>query len=404
MQLPRWTLAGLALTGIWLGCMPAARAQTAAEPVRIGVLTDLTGPSRDMNGPGSVVATQMAVEDFGGSVLGRPVTTRTGDILMKPDIGSTIARQWYDEGVDLIVDVPVSPVGLAVQAVSNEKKKLFITAPTLTSDFTGKFCTPYSMQWAFNATALANGTARAVVASGLKRWFFVTQDNAFGHSMERDASAVILAEGGTIAGSIAHPFGTPDMTSFVVSAMASNAQAIALAGGPPDNIAAIKQAGEFGLATSGKTLVGLFTGISDVHALGLPAAQGLILTEAFYWDTDDATRAFAKRFFARRQAMPTSIQAADYSATLHWLKAVQAAGTTDALAVAAKMRAMPVDDMFAHHGTLRRDGLMVHDLMLVKVKTPAQSNGPWDVYDVLATVPGDTAFPRIEDEACAIAR
>jgi branched-chain amino acid transport system substrate-binding protein len=388
-----------------LACLlPAIPARAQTPPVRIGVLTDLTGPSKDMDGPGSVAATQMAVEDFGGAVLGRSVTVLTGDHLLKPDIGSGIARQWYDDGVDLIVDVPVSAVGLAVQAVSKEKKKLMITSATLTSDFTSKFCTPYSMQWTFNTTALANATAKAAVDNGLKRWFFLTADYAFGHSMENDATKVVLANGGSIAGDIAHPFNSPDMTSYVVRALASDAQAIALASGPPDNVTAIKQAGEFGLATSGKTMVALFTGISDVRALGLPAAQGLVLTEAYYWDANDAARAFAKRFYARTQAMPTSVQAADYSATLHWLQAVKAAGTTDADKVAEKMRAMPVEDMFARHGTLRRDGLMVHDLMLMKVKTPAESQGPWDVYNVVSVVPGESVFPRIEDEACAMAR
>lgn len=387
---------------LWLGLVASGSAQPA--PIVIGVLTDLTGPSRDMNGPGSVEAVRMAVEDFGGSVLGRGVTVMAGDMLMKPDVGSGVARKWYDDGVDLIVGVPVSPVGLAVQAVSKEKKRLMITTATLTSDFTSKFCTPYSMQWTFNATALANATAGAAVRSGLKRWFFITQDNAFGHSLERDAAKVLLANGGSVAGSIAHPFGTADMTSFVVRAMASDAQAIGLAGGLPDNVSTIKQAGEFGFATSGKTMVGLFTGIHDIHALGLAAAQGLVVTEAYYWDANDAARAFGKRFFARHGSMPSSAQAADYSAVGHWLKAVKAAGTTDAEPVAERMRAMPVEDMFAHKGTLRRDGLMVHDLMLVKVKAPAASTGPWDVYTVLETVPGAAAFPRIEDEECALAR
>jgi len=393
VALPALVLVALALCG-----------PLRAQPVTIGVLTDLTGPSRDMDGPGSVAGVEMAVEDFGGTVLGRKIEILTGDHLMKPDVGSGIARKWYDDGVDLIVDVPVSSIGLAVQAVSNEKKKLMISSATLTSDFTSKFCTPYSMQWTFNATALANATATAAVKSGLKRWFFLTQDYAFGHAMERDATKVVLANGGTVVGSVAHPMMSPDMTSFIVRAMATDAQAVALASGPPDNVTAIKQAGEFGLAKSGKSLVGLFTGISDVHALGLPIAQGLVLTEAFYWDANDAARTWSKRFFAKRNAMPTSVQAGDYSAVMHWLKAVKAAGTTDALAVAEKMRAMPVEDVFAHGGTLRRDGLMVHDLMLVKVKTPEASKGPWDVYDVLSTVPGGTAFPRIEDEECALAK
>jgi branched-chain amino acid transport system substrate-binding protein len=392
----------VALTAVTLFAVVQAKAE--APPITVGVLTDMSGPSRDMAGPGAALAVQMAVEDFGGSVLGRPVKVITGDHQSKPDIGAGIARAWYDQGVDLVVDVPVSAVGLAVQAVSKEKKKIFITSGTLTSDFTSKFCTPYSMQWAFNTTAIANGTAKAAVDRGLKRWFFLTADYAFGHAMERDATKVILANGGSVAGSVAHPFAAPDMTSFVVSGLSSDAQAIALASGPPDNVAAIKQAGEFGLATSGKTMVGMFVLITDIHALGLQAAKGLIFTEAFYWDTSDASRAWAHRFFDRHHAMPTSVQAADYSATLHWLKAVKAAGTTGSDAVAGKMRAMPVEDMYAGKGHLRKDGAMVHDMVLVKVKSPAESKGPWDVYDVLATVPGEKSFPRIEDEACDLAK
>ena len=394
---------GLA-AALFAAVVGAARAQAPMRPVTIGVLTDMAGPSKDMAGPGAVAAVQMAVEDFGGSVLNRPVTVRTGDHQLKPDVGAGIARQWYDDGVDLIVDVPVSAVGLAVQAVSKEKRRLFITSGTLTSDFTSKFCTPYSMQWAFNTTAIANATALAAVQRGLKRWFFLTADYAFGHAMERDATKVVLANGCSVAGSVLHPFNDPDMTSFVVRALASDAQAIALANGPSDNVTAIKQAREFGLEASGKTMVGLFVVITDIRALGLAAAQGLVLTEAFYWDHDDATRTWSRRFFDRTQRMPTAIQAADYSAALHWLKSVRSAGTTDADAVAAAMRATPVDDMFAHGGTLRRDGAMVHDMLLLKVKTPAESKGPWDVYTELATVPGAQTFPRTEDEDCALAR
>jgi branched-chain amino acid transport system substrate-binding protein len=392
----------LALTAAALFAGGTARAE--GPPVTIGVLTDMSGPSRDMAGPGSALAVEMAVEDFGGSVLGRSVKVITGDHQSKPDIGAGTARAWYDQGVDLIVDVPVSAVGLAVQGVSKEKKKIFITAGTLTSDFTSKFCTPYSMQWLFNTTAIANGTTKAAIDRGLKRWFFLTADYAFGHAMERDATKVILANGGSVAGSVSHPFAAPDMTSFVVSGLSSDAQAIALASGPPDNVSAIKQAREFGLATSGKTMVGMFVLITDIHALGLQAAQGLIFTEAFYWDTSDARRAWAHRFFERHKAMPSSAQAANYSAALHWLKAVKAAGTTDADKVTEKMREMPVEDMYAGKGRLRKDGAMVHDMVLVKVKKPEESKGPWDVYNVLATVPGETSFPRIEDEVCETAK
>jgi len=386
--------------------LPAiAGAQSIGAPVVIGVLADLSGPTMDMTGPGSVLATQMAVDDFGGTVLGRPIKVISADEQLKPDIGAQIARRWYDtEGVDLIVDVPSSAVGLAVQQVSREKERLFITTPTLTADFTGKFCSPYAMQWNFDTTALANGTARAIVARGKKTWFFLTADYAFGISMEHDAARVIEANGGDVIGEVRHPFNAADLTSFVVQAQASGAEVIGLASGPPDNMLAIREASEFGLAKSSQIMAGLFVVITDIHAAGLQATQGLLLTDSFYWDADDASRAWSKRFFAKLAKMPTSVQAADYSATLHFLKAVKAAGTTDALLVGAKMRALPVEDFFAHHGTLRIDGLMVHDLLLAQVKTPQDSKAPWDYYRILATIPGEQAFPPLEGEGCALAK
>jgi branched-chain amino acid transport system substrate-binding protein len=389
------------LAALWSA---GARAEDA-KPIVVGVLTDMSGSSMDLAGPGSFAATQMAVEDFGGSVLGRPVQVISGDHQLKADVGAAVARDWYDtKGVELIVDVPVSAVGLAVQGISKEKHKLFITSGTLTSDFTSKFCSPYSMQWNFDTTALANSTMRTELQLGLKSWFFLTADYAFGEALQRDATKVIVADGGTVVGSVRHPFNNPDLTSFVVQALASDAQGIALANGPPDNVTALKEAAEFGLASSGKTMAGLFFIITDIRALGLKAAQGLTFTEAFYWNFDDATRAWSQRFYTRMGKMPTSAQAADYSSVTHWLKAVQTAGTLDAASVAEKMRATPVEDVFARHGHLRPDGAMVHDLYLVKVLAPEQSHGPWDVYQVLATVPGDTSFPRIEDEDCPLTK
>lgn len=377
----------------------------AQQPITVGVLTDMSGSSRDLAGPGAVAAVEMATEDFGGSVLNRPVKVISADHQLKADVGAGIARRWYDvDGVDLIVDVPVSAVGLAVQAIAKEKNRLMITSATLTSDFTSRFCSNTTMQWNFSTVALSNSTARAAVERGLKKWFFLTADYAFGHALERDASKVIVANGGAVVGSVRHPFNSPDLTSFVVQALASNAQAIGLANGPPDNVTALKEAAEFGLATSGKSMVGLFVLITDVRALGLKAAQGLILTDSFYWDIDQNTRAWSKRFYQRTGAMPTSVQASDYSAVTHWLKAIKAANTTDADAVAAKMRELPVDDMFAHHGRLRRDGAMVHDLYLLQVKKPEESAGPWDIYRVLATVRGEDVFQRIEDEDCPLVK
>ena len=278
-----------------------------------------------------------------------------------------------------------------------------ITTGTGTSDFTGKSCSPYSMQWNYNTTALANGTARALVEAGRKRWFFLTADYAFGTALERDAAHVVQEQGGTVLGEVRHPFNSTDLSSFVIQALSSGADVIGLANGPPDNTNALKAVAEFG-GGKGPAMAGLLVVITDINGLGLNVAQGLLLTEAFYWDFDDATRAWSRRFFDRMGKMPTSEQAADYSATLHWLQAVKDAGTTDADQVAASMRAAPVDDMFSRHGTLRVDGLLVHDLFLFQVKSPAESHASWDYYKVMSTIPGAQAFPRLEDEGCPLVK
>ena len=379
-----------------------AQAQISDNVVKIGVLTDLSGPASDATGQGSVAAAQMAVEDFGGKVAGIPVEVISANHQLKPDIGSEIATRWYDiEKVDLILDVPVSAVGLAVQEVARKKQKLFITHSTGTADFTGKFCSPYGIQWVFDTHALATGTARDVVKRGGDSWFFVTADYAFGHSLERDASRVVQENGGKVLGSVRHPFASQDLSSFIVQAQASRAKIIGLASGPPDNINAIKLGGEFGVFAGGQQMAGLLILITDVHALGLKAAQGLLLTTSFYWDMDDQTRAWAKRFFARLNKMPTMWQAGVYSSVLHYLMAIQATGTDEALKVAAQMRKNPVEDFFSRHGRLREDGLMVHDLYLMQVKKPEESKQTWDYYQVLATIPGEQAFPP-PHPACAL--
>jgi branched-chain amino acid transport system substrate-binding protein len=382
----------LALVGLALAA-PAA-AQISDDVVKIGVLTDLSGPASDATGQGSVVAAQLAVEDFGATVLGKPIEIVSANHQLKPDVGSQIAGRWYDnEHVDLILDVPISAVGLAVQEVARGRQKLLITHSTGTTDFTGKFCSPYGIQWVFDTYALATGTAREVVKRGGKSWFFLTADYAFGHSLEADASKVITESGGTVIGAVHHPYNSSDLSSFILQAQASKAQIIGLASGPPDNINAIKLGGEFGIAAAGEQMAGLLVLITDVHALGLKAAQGLLLTTSYYWDMDDKTRAWAKRFYAKLNKMPTMWQAGVYSSVIHYLNAVKASGTDAPLAVAAKMRATPVEDFFARHGRLREDGLMVHDLYLVEVKKPEESKYPWDYYKVLATIPGDQAFP-----------
>ena len=386
----------LAMLGAFAAAMvasTAAFAQISDDEVKIGVLTDMNGPASTPTGPGSVTAAQMAVDDFGGKVLGKPISVIVGDHQLKPDIGASIARRWYDvDKVDLIVDVPVSAVGLAVQNVANEKKRLFITHSTGTADFHGKFCSPYAIQWVFDTHALAVGTAKEVVKRGGDSWFFITDDYAFGHSLEKDASAVITANGGKVLGSVRVPFATPDLSSFILQAQASKAKIIGIAAGPPNNTNEIKTAGEFGVFKGGQQMAGLLVLITDIHSLGLKASEGLLLTTSFYWDMDDKAREWSKRYFAKMNRMPTMWQAGVYSSVMHYLQAVKDAGTDDPLKVAAKMREKPIEDFFARHGRLREDNLMVHDLMLVQVKSPEESKYPWDYYKVLATISGDDAF------------
>ena len=381
-----------------------AHAQLSDDIVKIGVLTDMNGPASTPSGQGSVTAAQMAVDDFGGTVLGKPITVIVGDHQLKSDIGASIARRWYDvEQVDLIVDVPVSAVGLAVQNVANDKKKLFITHSTGSADFHGKFCSPYTMQWVFDTRALATGTAQEVVKRGGDSWFFIADDYAFGQALERDASAVVTRMGGKVLGAVRPPFATSDLSSFVLQAQASKAKIIGIAAGPPNNINEIKTGGEFGVFKGGQQMAALLALITDVHSLGLPTAQGLLLTTSFYWDMDDKTREWSKRYFAKMNRMPTMWQAGVYSSVMVYLNAIKDAGTDEPLKVAAKMREKPIEDFFARNGTLREDGLMVHDLMLVQVKTPEQSKYPWDYYEVLAKISGADAFGP-PDPACPLVK
>ena len=299
---------------------------------KIGVLTDMNGPASTPTGQGSVTAAQMAIDDFGGKVLGKPISVVVGDHQLKADIGGGIARRWYDvDQVDLIVDVPVSAVGLAVQNVANEKKRLFITHSTGTADFHGKFCSPYAMQWVFDTRALAVGTADAVVKRGGDSWFFITDDYAFGHSLERDASTVITKNGGKVLGSVRPPLATPDLSSFVLQAQASKAKIIGIAAGPPNNMNEIKTAAEFGVFKGGQQMAALLALITDIHSLGLPAAQGLLLTTSFYWDMDDKTREWSKRYFAKMNRMPTMWQAGVYSSVMYYLNAIKETGTDEPL-------------------------------------------------------------------------
>jgi branched-chain amino acid transport system substrate-binding protein len=399
----RNSLVSAALAALLLSTTGAS-AQISDDIVKIGVLTDMSGPASTPTGQGSVTAAQMAVDDFGGKVLGKPISVIVGDHQLKPDIGSGIARRWYDtEQVDLIVDVPVSAVGLAVESIANEKHKMFITHSTGSADFHGKFCSPYALQWVFDTHALAVGTAQEVVKRGGDSWFFITDDYAFGHSLERDATEVITKNGGKVLGSVRPPFATPDLSSFVLQAQASKAKIIGIAGGPPNNTTAIKTGAEFGVFKGGQQMAGLLALITDIHALGLPAAQGLLLTTSFYWDMDDKTREWSKRYFAKMNRMPTMWQAGVYSSVMNYLNAIKEAGTDEPLKVAAKMREKPIEDFFSRHGKLREDGLMVHDLILVQVKTPEESKYPWDYYKILSHIPGDEAFGQ-PNPACPLVK
>ncbi|MBI5260760.1 MAG: ABC transporter substrate-binding protein [Bradyrhizobium sp.] len=382
----------------------AAMAQASDDVVKIGVLTDMNGPASTPTGQGSVTAAQMAVEDFGGTVLGKPISVIVGDHQLKPDIGSSLARRWYDvDQVDLIVDVPVSAVGLAVQNVANERKRLFITHSTGATDFHGKFCSPYAIQWVFDTRALAVGTAQEVVKRGGDSWFFITDDYAFGHSLEKDASAVVTKNGGKVLGAVRPPFATPDLSSFILQAQASKAKIIGIAAGPPNNMNEIKTAGEFGVFKGGQQMAALLALITDIHGLGLQAAQGLLLTTSFYWDMDEKTREWSKRFFAKTNRMPTMWQAGVYSSVMHYLNAIKATGTDDPLKVTAKMREKPIEDFFARNGKLREDNLMVHDLWLVQVKSPQDSKYPWDYYKILTKISGEEAFGP-PDPACPLGK
>ncbi len=394
-----FTLAALLATTALSAAAHSAQAQTT-QPVRIGVLADEAGFASDIGGAGAVLATRMAVEDFGGSVLGRPVEVLSADMQNKPDVASNIVRSWFDrEGVDMVTDIPVSSVALAVQAVAREKKKVLMISAATTTELTNAQCSPYSIHWADDTASLAVGTTKAVVQSGGTSWYFITADFAFGSAMEKAATEAIKQAGGTVVGGVRHPMGTSDFGSYLLSAQGSGAKVVALANVGAETIGTIKQAGEFGLTQSGQRLVGYIVFITDIHSLGLDLAKGLYVTSGFYWDKNDQTRAWAKRFFDRHGKMPTKEQANTYLATLHWLKGVKAAGTTDAEAVTAAMKAMPTD-YFGTPGSIRKDGRVLYDLELYQVKTPAESKAPWDYYKQVLSIPASEAFLPIESSTC----
>ncbi|MCP8884441.1 ABC transporter substrate-binding protein [Devosia sp. XJ19-1] len=390
------TLAGLA-------AMLMAGSAMAVD-VKLGVLNDRSGIYADLSGEGSVVAARMAIEDFDAAAKGINVEVISADHQNKPDVASTIARQWYDEeGVDVIVDVPTSSAALAVNEITREKGKIFLNSGAASTDLTGAQCAPGTAHWTYDTYALANGTGKAMVDNGYKNWYFLTADYAFGHSLEENTTKVVEASGGTVVGSVRHPFPGTDFSSFLLQAQASGADVIGLANAGGDTVNSIKQAAEFGITQAGQALAGLLIFITDVHALGLETAQGLVLTEAFYWDLNDDTRAWSERFSAEMGgSKPTMVHAGVYSAVTHYLKGVEASGDKATEGVMDWMKSNPSSDPVFGEGELRADGRHIHDMYLFQVKSPAESTGDWDYYKLLATIPAEIAFRPLEDGGCAL--
>jgi len=390
------------LTTCLVACMGfAAHAQVSDDVVKIGVLNDLSGVYSDLSGQGSVVAARLAIEEMGGKVLGKPVELVFADHQNKPDVAANLARGWFDQGkVDMVTDFPTSSTALAVMEIARQKNRVSMPSSGLATAILGEKCSPLNAQWTTNTYALAAGTARALVKEGKKSWYFITADYTFGHSLEKDAAEVVKANGGSVVGSSRHPFPGNDFSSFLLKAQASKADVIALANAGNDTVNAIKQANEYGI-TRKQVVAPLLTYISDVHSIGLDKAQGMYLSEAFYWDLDEQSRAWSRKFFEKHKRMPTAAQAGVYSATLNYLKAVQAAGTDEAKAVMTQLRKMTINDAVIRNGKLREDGALVHDMLLLQVKSPAESKAPWDYYKVKAVLKGPDVFPPV-NPACAI--
>ena len=376
-----------------------------AQGVKIGILNDQSGVYADYGGKYSLEAAKMAIEDFGGEALGQKIEIVSGDQQNKPDLATSIARRWYEvEGVDMITELTTSSVALAVQELSKEKKKIDIVVGAATSRITGDACTPYGFHWAYDTRALAVGTGGALVKTGGDTWFFLTADYAFGYALEKDTSDIVKENGGKVLGSVRVPLNSSDFSSFLLQAQSSKAKIIGLANAGLDTTNSIKQAAEFGVVKGGQKLAALLMTLAEVHGLGLEAAQGLVLTEGFYWDQNDRTRAFGERFLKRTGRMPSMIHAGTYSATLQYLKAVKAAGTKDSDAVAKKLKELPVNDAFTDNGKVLANGRMVHDLYLFEVKKPSESKKPWDYYKQLAVVPGDKAFFTAKESGCPLTK
>lgn len=395
----------LAVTAALVSAALGAQAQISGGTVKIGVMTDLSGTYSDLAGQGSVIATKMAIDDF--IAKEKPnfkIEMVTADHQNKPDIASSKAREWLErDNVDTITDIVTTPVALAVMKVGKEKNRLIMPSATASSSVTNENCNDVTIHYTYDTNALANGTAKAVTQQGGKTWFFLTADYAFGHAIEKDSSAVVTANGGKVLGAVRHPFPGSDFSSFLLKAQASGSQVIGLANAGSDTANVIKQAAEFGI-TPKQSLAGLLMFISDVHSLGLKNTQGMYLTTGFYWDRNDETRAWSKRFFDQHKRMPTMVHAGQYSSVYHYLKAVKAAGTDDTKKVIAQMKKTPINDFFAKNGVIREDGRMVHDMYLVQVKKPSDSKYPWDYYTVKATIPGEEAFVPLKDSRCPLVK
>jgi branched-chain amino acid transport system substrate-binding protein len=380
-----------------------ARAQVSDDVVKIAVMADMSGPYADQQGPGDVVAAKLAIEDVGGKILGKPIEIIDGDMQNKTDVGLTLARKWFDtEKVDTIVGLGSSAVGIAVQNLARDKRKITIATSVGTTELTGKSCSPSGFHWVYDTYALANGTASAILKQGGDSWYFLTSDYAFGHSLERDAAAVVTKNGGKVLGAARAPLNTADFSSFLLQAQGSKAKIIGLANSGSDTINAIKQSREFGITTSGVRLAGLLVLLTNVHAIGLKDAQGLLFTEAFYWDQNDETRAFSKRFQAKHGKPPTMMQAGVYSAVAHYLKAVAEAGTDDTQKVVAAMRKIPVNDFMTNNGSIRVDGRMMRDMYLLEAKKPEESKGEWDLMKILTTIPAEQAYRPLAESECPL--
>ena len=394
----------LLVTAAVMSFVTSASAEISNGTVKIGVLTDMSGPYADNVGAGSVLAAKMAVEDFGGKVNGMPVEVISADHQNKADIGLALARKWYDtEGVDTVTEVVSSGVALAVQQLSREKDKVFLATGPGTPDLTGKACSPNGIHWAYDNYALANVATAPLVQKGLKSWYFLTADYSFGQALESEASKVVTANGGAVLGSSKHPLNSSDFSSFLLQAQASKAQVVGLANAGADMMTALKQANEFGLTSGGQTIAALLVNLPDIHALGLPSAKGLIFADSFYWDANDKTREWSKRFMARFNGKaPGSLQAAVYGAVTHYLKAVEATKSDAGSVVVPQMKKAPINDFYTTNASIREDGRVIRDMYLLQVKEPKDSKYPWDYYKILDTVPGDKAFRPLKDGNCPL--